>query len=64
MANRSAQMHLTSAQVSDIQRALQEAWQVSFDAYQAEVRRLARKWGLRTDTIKELGLYRRKERTR
>lgn len=64
MGNRKAQMHLTSAQVASIRRQLQEAWEVSPAAYDAEVRNLARTWGLRTDTVKELSRVGHKERSR
>lgn len=64
MANRSAQAHLNSAQVSEIKRTLHQAWDINPLTYVAEVRRLAVKWGLRTDTIKELGRVGHKERTR
>lgn len=64
MANRSAQAHLSSGQITKLQRSLRAAREISLESYQAEIRRQARNYGLRVDTIEELGRMRRKERTR
>ncbi len=64
MANRSAQMHLSTGQVSEMKRALARASAASPTAYEAEVRFWARRLGIRTDTVKEIQRRGRSERTR
>lgn len=64
MANRSAQAHLSTQQISQLRHDISHAYSVSRDAGNAEELRYARRFGLRIDTVAELARAGHKERTR
>lgn len=64
MSNRSKQAHLSSGQVSELRRDIRAAVRVGKDAWLAEVLHYARRYGLRTDTVREIYRTGHTERTR